>query len=107
MELRYSQRETVEALEDLGVALDSVNTPRGFVSGNAHVEKNGVSVVVYWGKDPTVGDWQRHRRVVETLVESPEEAARILRRSVLRHAKIRKVLHEAQRRIYTPQSVRG
>jgi hypothetical protein len=105
MELRYSQHETVEALEDFGVALNSVNTPRGFVSGNAHVEKNGVSVVVYWGKDPTVGDWQRHRRVVKTLVESPEEAARILRRSVLRHAKIREMLHEAQRRIYIDQSI--
>jgi len=107
MDTEFSHEDLLHVLRSAGVGLASVDTERGSVNANAIKEGDRISISVYTLGDPTVSPGKRYRKVLDEWADTPEEAARILRRSVLRHAKIRKVLHEAQRRIYTQQSVQG
>ena len=107
MDVDHSPEEILYLLRRCGVGMASVETPKESVNGSALKKGDRFHVTIYTLEGPKVKGERRCRRVVERWADTPEEAARILRRSVLRHAKIRKVLHEAQRRIYTGQSVRG
>ena len=107
MTVDHSHEEILYLLRRCGVGMASVETPRESVNGSALKKGTRIHVTVYTLEGPTVKGERRCRRVVDRWADSPEEAARVLRQGVLRHARIREVLHEAQRRIYTPQSVRG
>jgi hypothetical protein len=107
MDTEFSHEDLLHVLRSAGVGMASVETPRESVNGSALKKGDRFHVTVYTLEGPKVKGDRRCRRVVERWADTPEEAARILRRGVLRHAKIRKVLHEAQRRIYTGQSVLG
>lgn len=107
MDVDHSPEEILFLLRRCGVGMASVETPRGSVNGSALKKGTRIHVTVYTLEGPKVKGDRRCRRVVDRWADSPEEAAKVLRQSVLRHARIREVLHEAQRRIYTPQSVRG
>jgi len=107
MHVDHSHEEILYLLRRCGVGMASVKTERGSVNANAIEEGDRISISVYTLENPTVSPGSRYKRVMERWADSPEEAAKVLREGVLRHAKIRKVLHEAQRRIYTQQSVQG
>jgi hypothetical protein len=107
MDTEFSHESLLDMLHLCGAGMASVDTPRGSVTGTALPKGDRFHVSVYTLEDPTVSPGKRHRTVMERWAASSEEAACILRQGVLRHAKARKALHEAQRRIYTPQSVRG
>ena len=104
MHIDQSHEEILYLLRRCGVGMASVDTERGSVSANAIKEGGRISISVYTLEDPTVSPGKRYRQVLDEWADTPEEAARILREGVLRHAMIRNVLHKAQRRIYTPQS---
>lgn len=107
MNTKFSHEDVLRVLKSAGVGLTSVDTERGSVNGSALTKGDRISISVYTLEDPTVSPGKRCRQVLDEWADTPEEAARVLRRSVLRHAKTRKALYEAQRRIYTTQSVRG
>jgi hypothetical protein len=102
-----SHAEILYLLRRCGVGMASVETPRGSVNGSAVMKGDRVHVTVYTLEDPTVSLGERYRRVMERWADTPEEAARILRRGVLWHAETRAALHEAQRRIYAAESAVG
>jgi hypothetical protein len=106
MDVDHSPEEILYLLRRCGVGMASVETPRESVNGSALTKGDRFHVTVYTLEGPKVGD-RRCRRVVDRWADTPEEAAKVLRQSVVRHARIREVLHEAQRRIYTAQSVLG
>jgi hypothetical protein len=105
MTVDHSHEEILYLLRRCGVGMASVETERGSVNANAIEEGDRISISVYTLEDPTVSPGKRYRKVLDEWADTPEEAARILRQGVLRHARIREVLHEAQRRIYTDQSI--
>ena len=107
MDVDHSPEEILYLLRRCGVGMASVETPRGSVNGSALTKEDRFHVTVYVLEGPTVNEGRRCRRVVERWADTPEEAAKVLRQGVLRHAKIREVLHEAQRRIYTKRSAVG
>jgi len=107
MQTSISHDDLRYLLDRVGAGTASVETERGFVSGSALTKDGRFHVTAYTLEDPTVNEGKRYRRVMEQWAASPEEAAKVLREAVLRHAKIREVLHEAQRRIYTARSVQG
>jgi len=105
MDTEFSHEDLLHVLRSAGVGMASVETPRVSVNGSALKKGTRIHVTVYTLEGPTVKGERRCRRVVDRWADSPEEAARVLRQSVVRHARIREVLHEAQRRIYTDQSI--
>lgn len=107
MHVDHSHGEILHLLRRCGVGMATVETERGSVNANAHRKGDRIHISVYTLKDPSVSDGKRYRSVERRWADTPEEAARILRESVLRHAKIREVLHEAQRHVYTSRSVLG
>ena len=108
MDTEHSHNDLLFVLRGAGVGMASVKTPTGSVNGNALIMKGGrFHISIYTLEDPTVSPGSRYKRVMERWADTPEETARVLQRSVLRHARIRKVLHEAQRRVYTADSVLG
>ena len=107
MDVDHSHEEILYLLRRCGVGMASVEMPRGSVNGSALKEGTRIHVTVYTLEGPKVKGDRRCRRVVDRWTDTPEKAAKVLRQSVLRHARIREVLHEAQRRIYTQQSVQG
>ena len=107
MDVDHSPEEILYLLRRCGVGVASVETQRGSVNGSALKKGDRFHVTAYTLEGPKVKGERRCRRVVERWTDTPEKAAKVLRQSVLRHAKIRKVLHETQRRIYTQQSVQG
>lgn len=107
MDTKFSHDDLLYVLRSAGVGLASVETERGSVSANALTEGDRFHISIYTLEDPTVTPGKRSRRVMERWADTPEEAAQIMRKGVLRHAEVREVLHEAQRRIYTAQSAVG
>lgn len=107
MHVDHSHAEILYLLRRCGVGMASVETPRGSVNASAHRKGDRYHITAYTLEAPTVHDGERFRRVMERWADTPEEAARVLRRSVLRHAETRAALHEAQRRIYTAESAVG
>jgi hypothetical protein len=105
MTVNHSHEEILYLLRRCGVGMASVETERGSVNASAIKEGDRISISVYTLEDPTVNSGKWYRRVVERWTDTPEEAAKVLWQSVVRHARIREVLHEAQRRIYTNQSI--
>jgi len=105
MDVDHSPEEILYLLRRCGVGMASVETPRGSVNGSALKKGDRIHVTAYTLEGPAVTEGRRCRRVVDRWADTPEEAARVLRQSVVRHARIREVLHEAQRRIYNDQSI--
>jgi hypothetical protein len=104
MQTYHSRAEIIYLLRRCGVGMTSVDTPRGSVNASAHCKGDSIHITIYTLEDPTVGIGTRYSRVVDTWADSPEEAARTMRLGVLRHARARAALHDAQQRIYTPEA---
>jgi hypothetical protein len=94
-------------LEKLNVALLSLSDPSGHVAGAIVQTGEGYAVGVHAAGNPCVWDAPCRAVLSEREAVSRREIAVKARREVRMHAGARRALSDAQRRLYTPESVRN